>query len=73
MLVEVRTVAKGQVVEFNTISFVDRSERTVRGEVTKTRKNAVTVEVTDRNDVSAFNDGQLYILPADHLVLIVNI
>jgi hypothetical protein len=70
MLVEVRTVAKGQVVEFSIISF---PARTVRAEVTKTRKNAVTVEVTDRNDVSVFNDGQLYILPADQLVTIVNI
>tara|TARA_R110000851_G_scaffold307618_1_gene466241 strand:+ start:273 stop:479 length:207 start_codon:yes stop_codon:yes gene_type:complete len=68
MLVEVRTVAKGQVVEFSSFP-----AGTVRAEVTKTRKNAVTVEVTDRNDVSVFNDGQLYILPADQLVTIVNI
>tara|TARA_R110000796_G_scaffold26056_1_gene72715 strand:- start:210 stop:416 length:207 start_codon:yes stop_codon:yes gene_type:complete len=68
MLVEVRTVAKGQVVEFSSFP-----ARTVRVEVTKTRKNAVTVEVTDRNDVSVFNDGQLYILPAHQLVTIVNI
>ena len=64
MLVEVKQVAKGQIVEFSIISF---PARTVQAKVVKTRKNAVTVEVVD------INNGQLYLMPSDQPVTIVNI
>jgi hypothetical protein len=56
-------VAKGQIVEFN----IMYPTRAVRAKVVSTRKNAVTVEVVD------INNGQLYIMPADAQVTIVNI
>jgi hypothetical protein len=64
MLVELKQVAKGQIVEFSIISF---PVRVVHAKVVKTRKNAVTVEVVD------INNGNMYIMPADQPVTIVNI
>ena len=61
--VAVGQVAKGQIVEFS----IMHPAQDVRSKVVKTRKNAVTVEVVD------INNGQLYIMPADAPVTIVNI
>jgi hypothetical protein len=61
--VAVGQVAKGQIVEFS----IMYPTRDVRAKVVKTRKNAVTVEVVD------INNGDMYFLPAEAHVTIVNI
>ena len=63
MQVEVKTAAKGQVVEWTLLY----PTRKVRSEVIKTRKNAAFVLLKNIN-----NTGY-YLLPADALVTIVNI
>ncbi len=62
MLVELKQVAKGQIVEFSIFP-----AHSVHAKVVKTRKNAVTVEVVD------INNGDMYIMPSDQPVTIVNI
>jgi hypothetical protein len=63
MLVELKQVAKGQIVEFS----IMHPTQDVRAKVVKTRKNAVTVEAVD------INNGDMYFMPAELLVTIVNI
>jgi|LakMenE01Jun11ns_1017448.scaffolds.fasta_scaffold9575963_3 hypothetical protein len=63
MQVEVRTVKKGQIVEFA----MSNPNMVRRAKVIKTRKNAVTVLLENINDIG------WTIMPADSLVTIVNI
>jgi hypothetical protein len=62
MQVELRTVKKGQIVEFT----VEFPYKVCRAKVTKTRKNAVAVELEDIDGTS------LRVIPGNVLVTIVN-
>jgi len=64
MLVQVKQVAKGQLVEFVITS--GGVDVTRQARVVKTRKNAAVVELVD------VNDGCLIVMPAECRVTVIN-